>query len=159
MCQVEMESYPIIHAGPSMTSPTTIDRFQRTHAALLADLAELKNSLEKSSGTSLLQVCTDLVVTRLHVTNQFRLEEQDGWVGAVRRQEPRWQHAIETLVEEHRKLESSLETLMDEANAAEMLTDSLRAKILTWLERVHDHESRENDLVEEAFTEDLGAGD
>jgi hypothetical protein len=34
-----------------------------------------------------------------------------------------------------------------------------REKVLRWIERVRDHEARENELLEEAFEEDLGAGD
>jgi hypothetical protein len=34
-----------------------------------------------------------------------------------------------------------------------------REKVLRWIQRIHDHEARESDLLEDAFIEDLEAGD
>ncbi len=78
---------------------------------------------------------------------------------AVRKQEPRLEHAIQNLIDEHRELVRSLDTLIEEAEAKNKLEDVFRQKVHRWIERVREHESRENGLLEDAFVEDLGAGD
>jgi hemerythrin-like domain-containing protein len=145
--------------GPSMEKSETAEVLGRAHAALLTDLTKLKETLQPGSGASLLEVCAQLAATHKHVTDHFGFEEQNGWIDVVRRQESRWEHAIGQLVQEHRQLVKSLETLIEEADAAQNLNLVFCEKVLRWIERVIDHETRENELFEDAFVTDLGAGD
>jgi hypothetical protein len=78
---------------------------------------------------------------------------------AVRKQEPRLEHAVQILIHEHRQLVESLDTLIDEVEARARLDDAVRQKVLRWIKHVREHETRENELLEDAFVEDLGAGD
>jgi hypothetical protein len=142
-----------------MANAAFIDAISRAQAALLADLAKLKEMVESRSGATLNQVRAELAATRLHLSCHFRLEEDDGWTNVVRRQEPRWEHAISQLVQEHRELLAALDTLVEQANADETLDDDLREKTLRWIERVLEHEAREDAVFEDAFIEDLGVGD
>jgi len=142
-----------------MENPETAEVLGRTHTALLTDLTKLKEIVQPGSGANLMQVSKQLAATDRHITDHFGLEEQHGWIDVVRRQEPRWEHAIGQLVQEHRQLVKSLKTLIEEADAAQSLNLLLCEKILRWIERVIDHETRENELFEDAFVTDLGAGD
>lgn len=139
-------------------SSTTTDH-GREHASLAADLTKLRVVVRPGSTAQRTEVCSLLVATRLHLAKHFELEEQHGWIDQFRQQGPRWENALAQLVHEHRQLEGSLETLIQEANAADRLNDEFRQKVMRWIERVVDHETREDDLVERAYMEDLGAGD
>jgi len=142
-----------------MEKSKTAEVLGGAHTALLTDLTKLKEILQPGSGTSLRQVCAHLAATHRHVSDHFGFEEQNSWIDVVRRQEPRWEHAIQQLVQEHRQLVKSLKTLIEEADAAENLNQAFCERILRWIDRVIDHETRENDLFEDAFVTDLGAGD
>jgi hypothetical protein len=77
----------------------------------------------------------------------------------VRNREPRLEHAIGQLVEEHYQLAQSLEALLGTAGKAVELDDTLREGVRAWVERVRQHEAREDKLVQDAFNTDLGAED
>ena len=146
-----------------MEKPTTAsaDDLGRAHASLLADLRKLEQVLQADPGVSYLtlNLRDRLVAMRSHITEHFGFEERNGWMDAVRKQEPRLEHAIQQILEEHRHLVQSLDTLIEEADAATKLEDLLRQKVLRWIQRVREHEASENELLEDAFVEDLGAGD
>ncbi len=141
-----------------MANATTAE-LGRAHTALMSELAKLKATVQPGSGANLVQIGTQLAAIHRHITVHFAFEEQQGWIDVVRRQEPRWEHAIGQLVQEHRQLANSLETLTEEADAAKNLSQILCEKILRWIDRVIDHETRENELFEDALATDLGAGD
>lgn len=128
------------------------------HATLLEDLRSLEE-VARSRSRGVADLSDYLVAIRKHVTEHFRLEEQNGYMDVVRTREPRLERAIQQLSAEHRQLLASLETLINEANAAVSLDNTLREKVRDWVERVRQHEARETDLVQEAFTLDLGAED
>jgi hypothetical protein len=139
---------------------TTPENLGKAHASLLEDLRKLEQSLRAGgAGVSTLDVRTQLASTHTHITNHFGFQEQNGWRDSVRKQEPRLDHAVQNLLEEHRQLVQSLNTLSGEAEAIEDLDDAFRDKVLRWIHRVRDHEARENDLLEDAIVEDLGTGD
>jgi hypothetical protein len=94
-----------------------------------------------------------------HVTSHFAVEERNGWMDQALKREPRLDHAIRAVHEEHLELVHSLGTLIDEAEAVEELDEAFRDKLRRWIHRVRDHEARENEILEDAFVEDLGAGD
>ncbi len=77
----------------------------------------------------------------------------------VRKREPRLERAVQQLAEEHQQLMQALDAILAEANAAPAMTDALRDKIRAWVERIRNHETRENHLVQEAFGFDVGAED
>jgi hypothetical protein len=55
-------------------------------------------------------------------------------------------------------LAASLDALL-EAAAGRGPPEALRAGVLSWVERVRDHEARENALVQDTFNVDLSAED
>jgi hypothetical protein len=131
----------------------------RAHAALLADLCELEAAALPGSAEGLAGLRARLGATHTHITEHFRFEEENGYMDAVRKREPRLERAIQQLAEEHRQLAQSLDALIGESRTATSLDDRFRAEVRGWVERVRHHEGRENDLVQDAFNLDIGAED
>lgn len=138
---------------------TPAENIGRAHASLLEDLRKLEQSLHAGGRLSSPDLRSQLAATHSHITNHFAFEEQNGWMDSVRKQEPRLDHAIQSLRAEHRELVQSLDTLIEDAEVTEDVTELLRDKVLRWIHRVRDHEARENGILEDAFVEDLGVGD
>jgi iron-sulfur cluster repair protein YtfE (RIC family) len=144
-----------------MGKPQTFvaDDLRRAHAALFADLQKLEEVLGPASRTSPAALCSCLGATHTHLTEHFRFEEQTGYMDALREQQPRLEHAISQLVQEHRQLTQRLAELRTEAGHAERLDDALREKIREWIRHVLLHEAHENDLVQDAVNLDIGTKD
>jgi hypothetical protein len=141
------------------TGDRITEALRRAHVALLDDLRKLEEAARPASGESLKGLFTRLAATHAHLTRHFRFEEQDGYMDEVRKREPRLERAVEQLAEEHRRLAHALDALTEEAGEAESLGEPLRQKVREWVERVRQHEDRENDLVQDAFNLDIGPED
>lgn len=131
----------------------------RAHTALLADLRALSRAIRPLSGISVPDLRDRLVATRAHVAKHFRFEEQNGYLEAARKREPRLAHAIQQLAEEHRQLTQSLEALIGKTEATAEPGAPLREEIHKWIGHVRQHEIRENNLIQDVFTQDIGAED
>jgi hypothetical protein len=131
----------------------------KAHAALLRDLRQLEEATRASSGLSSKALTAHLVATRAAIMEHFRFEEQDGYMDKVSKREPRLERAIQQLKEEHRELTKSLDACIEQARTAPSLGDSVRDAVRHWIERIRQHEMRENQLVQEAFNWDIGTED
>jgi len=132
---------------------------RRAHAALLEDLRKVEVAVLPASGEGLVELCARLDATHTHLAEHFRLEEQNGYMDAVRKREPRLERKVQLLAEEHPQLAQSLEALIREAKVATSLGDAIREEVRAWVERVRQHEARENQLVQDAFNLDISAED
>jgi iron-sulfur cluster repair protein YtfE (RIC family) len=139
--------------------PTIADALGRAHDALRVDLQKLENAIRPVSGTSLAQLRRCLARTRTHVLMHFQLEEQNGYMEVIRKREPRLERPIQQLAEEHQQLAKTLDALVLQVDAAAFVGDLLREEIRTWIERIRQHEIRENEFVQEAFDLDISAED
>jgi DNA-binding transcriptional ArsR family regulator len=141
------------------TENAVAEALGQAHRALLADLRELEQAVHPSSGEGLTDLRARLGATQRHVTEHFRFEEQNGYMDAVRKREPRLERVVGQLAEEHRQLARSLEVLTEQARTATSLEAPLREEVRGWVERVRRHEARENDIVQDAFNLDIGPED
>lgn len=141
------------------TGTSVAEALSRAHTALLDDLRKLEAAVGPASESGLLELRDRLGATHAHVTEHFRFEEQNGYMDVVRKREPRLERTIQHLAEEHRQLAGSLDSLIGEANKSTSLGELLRNEVREWIERVRLHESRENDLIQDAFNLDIGAED
>jgi iron-sulfur cluster repair protein YtfE (RIC family) len=141
------------------TNTTVADVLGRAHAKLLQDLRQLEEAARTASGQGAVQLHACLARTWSDLAEHFQFEEQNGYMGAVRLREPRLEHAIRQLAEEHRQLTQSLDTLMTNAKAAAHVTDEFCQELHAWVERVRDHEARENQLVQDSFNLDITGED
>ncbi len=131
----------------------------QAHAALLEDLRRLENAARSTSPASMAEVRQRLEATRRHIGEHFRFEEQNGYMDAVRQREPRLEREIQQLAEEHRRLEHSLDALREASQTVSSPDAAFRQEIQHWIKQVRQHESRENDLVMDAFNMDISAED
>jgi hemerythrin-like domain-containing protein len=131
----------------------------QAHASLLKDVQQLEETIRGGSADGLESVRAGLDATEAHIAEHFRFEEQNGYMNVVRQREPRLEHAIQRLAEEHRELAQSLAALREEARTARSLSDSFLDEVRHWLERVRQHEWHENDLIQDALVADLSAED
>jgi hemerythrin-like domain-containing protein len=141
------------------TQNSVAEALSRAHAALLQDLRTLEEAVRPSSGEGLPELRARLGATHTHIAEHFRFEEQNGYMDAVRKREPRLERTVQQLAEEHRQLTQSLDALIGEARTAANLDDSFRERVVAWVEEVRQHEIRENDLVQDVFNLDIGAED
>jgi hypothetical protein len=138
---------------------TVTEALSRAHAALLEDLRQLEEAVRPAVGEGLAELRARLGATQAHILEHFRFEEQNGYMDAVRQREPRLERAVQELAEEHRRLAQSLDALIRKARAARGLGETVREAVRGWVDSVRRHEARENDLVQEAFSVDIGAED
>jgi hypothetical protein len=131
----------------------------RAHAQLLSDLSELAHEIRTTSHTSLKEFKASLRKAQTDVAAHFRLEEQNGYMDAVKGRSPASDRAIQRLLAEHGKLMKTLDGLITLTTRSAGVTDRLRNKTLLWIQSVRAHERRENELIQEAFNTDIAADD
>jgi hypothetical protein len=141
------------------TENSLAESLGRAHGALLADLRELEKAVGTASGEALAELRDRLRATDAHISEHFRFEEQNGYMDAVRKREPRLVRPIDELAQEHGELRQTLAALTERAGACTSLDDALREEIRDWIRRVRRHEARENELVQGAFNLDIGPED
>jgi hypothetical protein len=141
------------------TETSLAESLRQAQAALLEDLRNLEAASRAAPREGPGELRARLEATRAHLAEHFRLEEQNGYLEAVRKREPRLERTVQQLAEEHRRLLQALEALIDEARWPRCLGEPFQAEVWGWVERVRQHEVRETDLVQDAFNLDLGAED
>lgn len=132
---------------------------RRAHAALLRDFRRLEESLKGPVLDSPAALGTRLRTTRDDLQAHFHFEEVDGYMDAVRRQAPQFERVVNQLAEEHIQLMQSLDSLIEFLSAASTVDEPIRDRVRQWIDRVRQHEARENDVVQEAALMDIGAED
>jgi hypothetical protein len=142
-----------------MEQNSLVEALRRAHVALLEDLRRLEQAVDPSSGGNLLDLRARLAATYSHVTEHFRFEEENGYLDAASKREPRLERTIRQLAEEHRQLTQSLDALVREAQLTTSLDDAFRERVREWLRHVRRHEHRENEFVQDAFNLDIGPED
>jgi hypothetical protein len=141
------------------TATAVAEALGQAHAALTADLRQLEQAVQPAAGASVEEVRDRLAATRTHIAEHFRFEEENGYMDAVRKREPRLERAIQLLAAEHRQLARSLDALIGAVGSAAGLGNPLREEVREWIDDVRQHEIRENDLVQDAFNQEVGAED
>lgn len=131
----------------------------RAHAALMKDLRKLGAAVRSQPNRRAGAMVGLLTKARTHLTDHFRFEEQDGYMGWVLQKEPQRSRTVKELEGEHRELADSLDALIDEAKAGKTRGEAFRGEVEAWIARVQDHESRENELVQEVLNLDCSGED
>ena len=134
-------------------------KIDEPHIQFHADLRKLEEAVRPSSRASQEEVREELRLARTHTSEHFRLEELSEWMDTMRKRGPNLERSVERLRQEHRELLEALDTLIEVVQTAGSLDETLREKIHKWIERVRRHETTEDDLIQDAYTLDLGAAD
>jgi hypothetical protein len=135
------------------------EAINHAHTALLRDLKALEVVARRASTDGLETLRARLETTRAHLVEHFRFEEEDGYMDAVRKLEPRLARAVDQLAEEHRQLLDSLDALRTEIATLPGANEAVATKVAAWVQKVRKHEARENHLVQDAFGLDIGTED
>lgn len=139
-----------------------IEELGREHAQLGALLTRISNVVS-GPAEGLAEHLPRLLEEALrHCRQHMEYEEREGYLSGVMDRLPNLAGTLELLREEHAELLDELAARLAEARAA--ATDRTMAatvvpRVRKWLERIRDHEIRENTLVQETFNRDTGAGD
>jgi hypothetical protein len=141
-----------------MKEPPTKSYHPR-HQSLLDRLLEVEQAVRPEADLDLEALRSQLTEMRTEAFAHFQAEELEGPVGALARSEPRFERSVRRLIEEHRELEQSLETLMEAAAVAERVDEPLVAKVRRWVQRARRHEIDEDELLMAAANQDLGPVD
>jgi len=129
-------------------------------------LEEMRHRCQRPIGPAHCRHLTErLSELRDQLALHFALEEAYGYFDDPIEVEPRLCHAAESLRSDHRRLYMQLTSIVDRAETL-MRTEQL-ATLALWVgpefidfdAALRDHESRENELIYEAYDTDIGAGD
>jgi len=132
---------------------------QEAHVTLNNDLRELENVIQAVPTDGQAEVVRRLSRVRLTLAAHFCFEEQYGYMSGVLKREPNLDQIVHALLKEHQQLAQSLDDIMTEIRSRANLVDSSLGKIKDWLRHIHQHESRENQLVQDVYARDTPAED
>lgn len=141
------------------TENSAAEALSQAHKALLSDLKELEQAVRPSSQKGMAELRARLETTRSDITEHFRFEEQNGYLDAVRKREPRLERTVQHLAQEHGELKRSLDAIIGEAGTSTNLSDSVQQEIHAWIDRVRQHEIRGYEVVQDAFNLDISPED
>lgn len=129
------------------------------HTALLRDLQELEKAIALTSREGPGELGSRLENVRTHLANHFRFEEEGGYMARVLKEEPRFSAEIQELLTEHSQMAQTLDTILEEVSRGPTIQDGARQRIRAWISMVRHHETRENDIVQEAYYSSGATGD
>jgi len=136
------------------------ERIQREHDALRELLGKVHRTLTKRR-ESVANVSEMLQSLHRHVRTHFDEEEQGGFFEEIVSQAPRLSTRAETIQGEHARLNNDLLELIvcaDDAKSEDWW-QNLEAKFHEFSKELMRHESKENELLLEAYSDDIGAAD
>lgn len=133
-----------------------IETLRSAHVALFQELSDLSESPSRDTAGHLR---TQLIRMRHDLVDHFHSEERDGYFAAIRSREPRLDHTLDQLAGEHCTLLRSLDDILADLERPHAVMDQVVAKVQGWCRKVREHEIREDDVLQDAFTQDLGAQD
>jgi hypothetical protein len=143
----------------STSAKTFAEELHDAHTNLLRDLQELERSVGADSSEGPAQLRTRLEHAQQHLTEHFRFEEKGGYMAPVLKEEPRFTPVANELLAEHGQMTNALDTLIEEVSRAQAVQDTHRERVRALVSQARHHESRENNLVQEAYYSSGATGD
>lgn len=139
-----------------------IEELGREHAQLGALLTRVSNLVSGPVEGLAAQLPPLLEEALVHCRQHMEYEEREGYLSGVMDRLPSLGETLEKLRREHAELLDDLAARLAEARAAasdRTMAATVVPRVRKWLDRIRDHEIRENTLVQEAFNRDMGAVD
>jgi hypothetical protein len=138
---------------------TFAEALHEAHTNLLRDLQELEKAVEVGSREGPAELGTRLEHARQHLTEHFRFEEKGGYMAPVLKEEPGFGPLAEELLAEHGQMTNTLDALIQEVRRVPTVQDTHRERVHALIHQVRHHETRENNLVYEAYYSGGATGD
>jgi hypothetical protein len=152
--------------GTVTVNAAFLQEIKEVNQELWSLLSELRHRCQRPLAPSQCRLLIDkLCQLRDQLALHFALEEAYGYFEDPVYVAPRLSRQAEQLRDEHKGLYLDLCELVDRAER--MFYDEQHAALALWIgpeflefdARLRDHESRENELIFEAYDEDIGVGD
>jgi hypothetical protein len=127
---------------------------------LLDDAAELIAEPADEENDRWLAAVVDKILANLR--EQFRVEEQGGYMTDVLEQYPEWHPQVLHLQQEHQLLEAQLQEIdarMRNEQHDGAMSRECRRQLEDWIHWYRQHQRREAALVQEAFVVEVGQGE
>jgi hypothetical protein len=141
------------------TTNSIAESLSEARRSLFRDLTGLENLIHPGSKVALRELQNRLSRTYTHLCEHFRLEEKDGYMDNLADDQPRFHRVVEQLGDEHRALRRALDMIHADTIVASGVDEDLLQRTRDWVARVRQHETRENDLVQDATDLDVGTQD
>ena len=133
----------------------------REHARLRGLLDELGRMLSERSA-AITDVSGRFTELQALVSHHFRTEEESGCFGNMISHAPRVSERVEILIAEHGSMSVEIEELVVRASDCRGTHDDweeIGRRFHRFCGRLMNHETVENELLQEVFTEDIGSKD
>ncbi len=138
----------------------SVERFNGLIHLLLDDLKEmLAEDVSEDDRRWSLSIMEKVVE---YLQEQFDIEERDGYLHEVLDQFPNWHPQVKHLQQEHRHLHRQFVEIRDRLESTPVdsaMSQEMRRQLGDWIDSFRQHQERENRLLQDAFTIDLGVGD
>ena len=145
--------------------PDDVHEFVEMMKAEHRDLFEVIQDVQQAMTSQLRDTQTvDVLLKRLteKLLNHFAFEEKDGYLHEATDEEPRLKSRADALLNQHTMMRAELTKLSEfvkTSDNSESWWESFQAQFKHFLEHLKKHEMAENQLVQEAFTDDIGSKD
>jgi len=145
-------------ANSHQCSNSTIAR-QHIQIGALVDALSSRFDAEKMVTRNLVSLINSLAA---HLEMHFELEEENEYFDLVLRRAPRLSNHVDQLLRQHTTLKTEVDALLTMARHA--LAEGgdvteIAPRFGMFRKQLLDHERAEIDLLQEAYTRDLGGGD
>ena len=127
---------------------------------LTGQLADLLAEPAENATTLCVVELLDAMLDNLR--EQFRLEEEQDYLADVLQQYPNWHPEVEHLRQQHSLLHNQLRDIRRRVAAAgdrPTVRYQTRRQLRDWINTYNEHERRETQLIQDAFTLETGAGE
>ncbi len=134
------------------------EEIRREHEHLREVLGKIRHALNvrMEAATNLAEMMSSL---QQHVSVHFHEEEEGGFFHEVVVQAPRMSNRADALKQEHVGLATAVVELVTIASEENELCKSLDTKFHDFSKTLMQHESKENELLLDAYDDDIGAAD
>lgn len=141
----------------------TIEQLHQSNELLRALTDELSELLEEPADQATNRwVLAALDKMLVNLQQQFELEEDQGYLVDVLEQFPNWHPQVGHLRQQHTLLHRQLKEIRDRIAGASadvcVILESRRA-VSDWIATYNEHQSRERQLIQDAFNFDAGEGE
>jgi iron-sulfur cluster repair protein YtfE (RIC family) len=148
-------------ADPSITAPEVQERIRKEHERLRELLGQISRELASHRGTPA-RVTRQLRTLRDELDTHFAEEEDHGFFEQITEQAPRFSGQTQKLSDQHVDMLSKLAVLIDDSehgDGSDAWWDGLVAEFHALSRELMQHEHEENELLQKAYSVDIGTKD
>ncbi len=146
-------------ATDSHLCPNSMIARQHIQIGALVDALNSRFDAEKEASRNLVSLINSLAA---HLEMHFELEEENEYFGYVLKQAPHLSERVHQLLGQHEMLKNEVGELVEmarQAFAEDRDATMLALRFRKFRKHLLDHERSEIELMQEAYTQDLGGGD